>query len=57
MLEDPSMSYSEKSPPDGSVLTGRFFLSIKLTNDRYIKYKAKYVIAGYNDKLKELMVY
>lgn len=40
---------------DSNVLPGRFVLSIKSDNDGFIKWKARFFISGYRDKLKKLM--
>lgn len=47
----------EDVPLDANVLTGRFVLCIKSTPDGNIKHKARFVIGGHRDKLKNLMVH
>ena len=47
----------EEVPPDLDVLPGRFVLAIKFSIDSKTKYKARDVIGGHRDKLKELMVH
>lgn len=47
----------EDIPPDGNVLPGRFVLAIKSTEDGEVKFKARYVIGGHRDRLKNMMVH
>ena len=47
----------EDIPRDGNVLSGRFVLTLKSTEDGMIKHKARYVIGGHRDKFKDLMVH
>ena len=44
-------------PPHGNVLSGRFVLAIKSTEDGAVKFKTRYVIAGHRDRYKEMMVH
>lgn len=44
-------------PPDGNVLPGRFVLSIKSKIDGRILFKARYVIGGHRDRMKDLLVH
>lgn len=46
----------EEAPNDSNILRGRFFLAVKSTEDGQIKFRARYVIVGHRDKLKNLMV-
>lgn len=48
---------TEDVPKDANVLPGRFVLAIKSTIDNKTKYKARYVIGGHRDKLKDFMVH
>ena len=47
----------EDLPKDANVLPGRFVLAIKSTDDGQVKFKARYVIGGHRDKLKQMMVH
>jgi len=47
----------EEIPKDANVLPGRFVMSIKSSEDGEVKWKARYVIGGYRDRLKHLMVH
>lgn len=47
----------EEIPPDGNVLPGRFVLAIKSTEDKKVKFKARYVIGDHRDKMKNMMVH
>ena len=47
----------EEIPPDAKILPGRFVLAIKSTKNNQIKYKARFVIGGHRDNLKQLMVH
>eukprot|EP00171_Calliarthron_tuberculosum_P023324 IDg23324t1 len=47
----------EDVPADANVLPGRLILAIKSTEDGQIKFKARYVIGGHRDKMKNLMVH
>eukprot|EP00171_Calliarthron_tuberculosum_P004009 IDg4009t1 len=47
----------EDVPPDANVLPDRFVLAIKSTEDGKVKFKARYVIGGHRDKLKDMMVH
>lgn len=42
---------------NGNVLLGRVVLALKSTIDGNVKHKARFVIGGHRDKLKELMVH
>lgn len=44
-------------PPNGNILSGRFVLAIKSTVDGQIKFKARFVIGGHRDKMKNMMVH
>ena len=52
-----SVILREEFPPDSNVLPGCFFLAIKSTEDRQVKFKARYVIGGHRDRMKALMVH
>lgn len=47
----------EGIPSDANILPGRFVLVIKSGKDGKIKYKARFVIGGHRDKLKDMMVH
>ena len=47
----------EEIPSDANVVPGRFVLTIKSSLDKKVKYKARYVIGGHRDKLKDMMVH
>ena len=47
----------EDVPTNANILPGRFVLSLKSTIDGTIKHKARFVIGGHRDKLKNLMVH
>lgn len=44
-------------PKNGNILPGRFVLAIKSLVDRKIKFKARYVIGGHRDKLREYLIH
>ena len=44
-------------PPDGNILPGRFVLAIKSKIDGRVIFKARYVIGGHRDKMKDLLVH
>lgn len=46
----------EEIPPECNVFLGRFVVSIKSSIDGKVKYKARYVIGGQPDKLKNILV-
>ncbi len=52
-----SIILREEVPPDGNVLPGRFVLAIKSTENGEIKFKARFVIGGHRDRMKDLMVH
>eukprot|EP00171_Calliarthron_tuberculosum_P009468 IDg9468t1 len=47
----------EEVPLKANILPGRFVLAIKSTEDGKLKYKARYVIGGHRDRMKEMMVH
>lgn len=47
---------TENIPPDATILPGRFVLAIKNV-DGLEKYKARYVIGGHRDSMKDLIVH
>lgn len=47
----------EDVPPDANILPDRFVLSIKSTEDSETEYKARYVIGGHLDRMKDIMVH
>lgn len=47
----------DEVPPDANVIPGRFVLAIKSKLDGKIKFKARFVVGGHRDKLKEFMVH
>ena len=47
----------EKLPEGANALTARFVLAIKSKIDGHIKFKARYVVGGHRDKLKQFMVH
>ena len=47
----------EDIPPYCNVLPGRFVLAVKSTEDGRVRFKARYVIGGYRDKLKGFKVH
>ena len=47
----------EESPDNANVLPGSFVSTIKSTEDGQEKFKARYVIGGHRDKLKQFMVH
>ena len=44
-------------PPNANILPARFVLAIKTSADGRIRYKARYVIGGHRDKLKQYIVH
>lgn len=44
-------------PPGGNVLPGRFVLAFKSKIDGTVVFKARYVIGGHRDKMKDLLVH
>lgn len=44
-------------PPDGNILSGRFVFSIYSLVHGEIKFKARYVIGGHRDKLKDFIIH
>ena len=44
-------------PPDANVIPGRFVLAIKSKLDGKIMFKARFVVGGHRDRLKEFMVH
>ncbi len=47
----------EKVPPNAKILPGRFVLANKSTEDGKVKFKARYVISGHRDRMKDTMVH
>ena len=47
----------EELPDGANALTARFVLAIKSNADGQIKYKARYVIGGHRDRLKQFLVH
>ena len=47
----------EEIPEGSNVLTARFVLAIKSIEDGEIKFKARYVAGGHQDKLKDYLVH
>lgn len=47
----------EEVPDDANILPGRFVMTIKSTVDGSIKHKARFVVGGHRDKLKQFMVH
>ncbi len=52
-----SIILRERVPPDGNVLPGRFDFAINSTEDGQIKFKARCVIDGHRDRIKNFMVH
>lgn len=51
------MMLKEEPAHNGNILRGRFVFAIKSTDDRKVKYKARYVIGSHRNKFKGLMVH
>lgn len=51
------MILREKIPPGAKVLSGRFVLDIKSTDEVKIKLNARYVIGCHCGRLKDMIVY
>lgn len=49
--------FMEEVPDNANVLSGRFVLAIKPTEDGEIKYPARFVKGGHRDSYKHLMVH
>ena len=47
----------EELPDGANALTARFVLAIKSNADGQVKYKARYVIGGHRDRLKQYLVH
>ena len=47
----------EELPNGANALTARFVLAIKSNTDGQVKYKARYVIGGHRDELKQYLVH
>lgn len=47
----------EEVPPGSNLMPARFVFAIKSTEDRKIKFKARYVICGNRDRMKNMMVH
>lgn len=47
----------EEFLPNGNVLPGRFVLAIKSNIDGSIKYKARYVIRGHKERMKNFILH
>lgn len=43
--------------PDGNVLSGRFVMTIKSTENDELELKARFVVGGYRDKIKNLVIH
>ena len=47
----------EEVPSDANVLPGRFVLAIKSSEDGQVMFKARYVIGGHRNRMKDMMVH